>query len=51
MLKFMYGENFDPNPGENPRIGGHFGLIQIKTLKLRHMKPCANQSILENNFF
>ena len=29
----MYGENFDRNPGENPRIGGHFGFMQIKTLK------------------
>ena len=34
---------------ENPNICGHFGFMQIKTLKLRHMKPCADKSILGNN--
>ena len=29
--------------------GGFFGFIQIKTPKLSHMEPCANQSIVENN--
>ena len=38
-----------PNVVENPRIGGHFGIMQIKIFKLRHMKLCANKSILGNN--
>ena len=31
------------------RIGGQFEFMQIKTIKFRHMNPCANQSILGNN--
>ena len=34
---------------ENPRIGGHFGFMQIKILKLRYMKPCSNKIILGSN--
>ena len=45
----MYGENFDPTLAENPRIGSHFGFMQIKTLKLKHVKPCANKNVLGNN--
>ena len=33
----------------NPRIGDHFGFMKIKTLKITHIKPCANQSILGKN--
>ena len=40
-------QKFWPNLGENPRIGGHFGFMQIKIPKLK--KPCANKSILGNN--
>ena len=34
---------------KNPTIGGQFGCMQIKALKLKHMKPCGNQIIFENN--
>ena len=50
MLKGMFLlKILNQNLRENPGIGGHFEFMQIKTLKLRHMKHCANQSILGNN--
>ena len=49
MLKGNAWGNFWPNLGKNPGIGDNFGLMQIKTLKLRQMKPCTNKSILWNN--
>ena len=33
----------------NPRIGDHFGFMKIKTLKITHIKPCANQNIILGN--
>ena len=49
MLKDMYGENFDQTLRETPRIGDHFVFMQIRTLKLSHMKPCGIQSMRGNS--
>ena len=44
----MYADFLTKSRQKEPKIGGHFGFMQIKTLALRHMKPCANRKILGN---
>ena len=49
-LKVYYGNHFDQIWKKNLGIGGHFGFMQIKTLKSSRMGPCANYAFLEITF-
>ena len=44
MPKGMYGETFDPIQQETQEMAANFEFMQIKTLKLEYLKPCANKS-------